>query len=501
VRPTAPDNARLDGGNGTITVSGSQTVGTLRASAGANFTLTGGTINLQTGNFGNGLVSGTLFTGEASSTLLVNSDVVLAADGGSGTREIFFAAGRLDAAASFLTINGNVSGGISGRSQTVIASARNDTSTTSIITFGSGSSIANGTSTALNIELGARDPAANSGRIVLNSALNTYTGETRIGSGTIVVNADAPSGSAGAFGNATSAVQFGYGNTPAAGTNRLLIGTAGVTIGRTIVMNYGAGSSNTYGVVLGAEHTSGSSTFSGNITLGNQIRTTTVQVTSAAGGNVNFTGNLIDGTAGSAVPIEKIGGGTVTLSGNNNYKGGTTVSAGTLRLNATTGGGAAQTASLTVSSGGILLISQSNQVNDTAAVTLSGGTIQRGSGVSETFGALSLTTGSFLDFGTGAVGNLIFGAYTPSSLLTVQNFAEGNTLTFGNSISSFLPTGGSLTNSYFSFNNAFSYNDTTFTITAIPEPSTMVVAGSLMSLLLWPTLVARLRRRMRRIPA
>jgi hypothetical protein len=138
----------------------------------------------------------------------------------------------------------------------------------------------------------------------------------------------------------------------------------------------------------------------------------------------------------------------------------------------------------------VLLIANSNQVRDGASVSLSGGTIQRGNGVSETFGALTLEGDSFLDFGNGTTGNMTFGIYeggtTPSNKLTVNRFAEGNTLVFGNNVGSFLPTGGALSNAYFSFNNGFTYNSSTFTITAIPEPSTYLAVAGLFALFLWP---------------
>jgi hypothetical protein len=125
-------------------------------------------------------------------------------------------------------------------------------------------------------------------------------------------------------------------------------------------------------------------------------------------------------------------------------------------------------------------------VNNSSAVTLSGGTIQRGSGVSEVFGNLNLTTGSFLDFGTGSTGTLSFGTYTPSALLTVDNFFQGNVLTFRSDLS------GSINNTNsFRFDNAFTSSwdsgSTTFTITAIPEPSTYLAAAGLLAVLMWPS--------------
>jgi hypothetical protein len=103
------------------------------------------------------------------------------------------------------------------------------------------------------------------------------------------------------------------------------------------------------------------------------------------------------------------------------------------------------------------------------------------------FGALTLgLTGGTLDFGTGATGTLGFGEYAPSALLTINNFFQGNTLTFGSDLS------GSINDAaLFSFDNGFtsswSSGTSTFTITAIPEPSTYLAAAGLLSLMLWPS--------------
>lgn len=80
--------------------------------------------------------------------------------------------------------------------------------------------------------------------------------------------------------------------------------------------------------VLGSDITSGSATFSGNITLENSG-----YLSSAAGGKVVFSGVIADGSNGSK-GVTKIGDGTVVLSGPNTYTGGTTASRGTLIIQA-----------------------------------------------------------------------------------------------------------------------------------------------------------------------
>jgi autotransporter-associated beta strand protein len=89
-------------------------------------------------------------------------------------------------------------------------------------------------------------------------------------------------------------------------------------------------------------------TFSGAVTLQDvhagaaDTKTLTIDSTAASGLGMVFSGVIaesISGAADDVLSLAKIGTGTLTLSGANSYKGGTTVSAGALMLNNSSGSG------------------------------------------------------------------------------------------------------------------------------------------------------------------
>jgi autotransporter-associated beta strand protein len=264
-----------------------------------------------------------------------------------------------------------------------------------------------------------------------------------------------------------------------------------VQTGATLAINAGgagaftgatSGAGSIGGLLSGVGGQGAAVNYTGNVTLG--IDTT--------GGNVTYAGAMTN--VGTTLGLHKLGSLRLTLSGNNTFTGATTVSgAGTLDLARVGGQSLGSTTSVTVNSGATLLLTQSDQVNDAATVTLSGGTIRNtnAGGIGETFGNLNLTAASFLDFGNGLGNNVMnFGTYAGGGFkLTVQDFAEGNVLTFKTDLTSTINN-----TSLFDFSNAFTsgWNSgtSTFTITAIPEPSTYVAALGLAGLILWP-----LRRR------
>jgi fibronectin-binding autotransporter adhesin len=298
------------------------------------------------------------------------------------------------------------------------------------------------------------------GTLLLTGA-NTYTGTTAVSSGVV---------------RAQNAAAFGTGLvTQADGTSKIIIDTTGTVTNAMSI--YNIASLQTV-------------TLSGNKVLNNATYDVTNNTTTTESGTLTGGGG-----------ITKLGTGTLLVTASNNFTGEVDVQAGVLDLDSSTGSAAGSTTNVIVATNATLLISQSGQVNDSATVSLSGGTITRASGVSETFGALTLTESSFLDYTTGTYGNLTFGTYTSNSKnLTLNNFFQNNSLTLGGvNLSSQIPASFSGT-SFTSANGLFTINSVsgafisfydsgadTFTIVAIPEPSTYVTAAGLLALLLWPT--------------
>jgi len=172
----------------------------------------------------------------------------------------------------------------------------------------------------------------------------------------------------------------------------------------------------------------------------------------ANGSNANTISGVISGSGA----FTQSGSGTTTLSGNNTYTGATTINAGTLALGS------------------------ADRIADTSALVLNSGTFATG-GFSETVGALTLSSSSTLDFGSGTSA-LVFAdssAKTWSGTLALTNFDIGtDTLRFGSSISAL--TVSQLNEISLSGYTASLDSSGFVTFTAIPESSTYAgIVGAL----------------------
>jgi fibronectin-binding autotransporter adhesin len=217
-----------------------------------------------------------------------------------------------------------------------------------------------------------------------------------------------------------------------------------------------------------------------------------------SGGNRTFT--VEDGAAATDLAIgavvangslKKSGAGTMVLSGVNTLSGAVTVNAGTLTLAASSGTALGSTTGITVNSGGTLMLGANDQINNSATMSLGGGTFAKGDfneGTTSSVGvgALTLTASSHIDFGTGTVGVLTFASLNPSTFtLTIDNWT-GNYNTVGSgstdrlifnsdqasNLSSFFFTGYGAGGVEFNLGGGYWE-----VVAAVPEPSTWIVAA------------------------
>jgi len=418
---------------GSVTSTGGLTInsGTVRIGNGGttgsysgDTALSGGTLAFDRSDT---LTYGGIISGSGSLAKVSAGTVVLAGNSTnfSGTLTIFAGTARIGDGAT----NGLFSGNTTVNGGGTLAFDRSDASSYSGIISGAGVVV-----------------KVNTGAMTL-TASNSYSGSTTLFAGTLVAD------HASALGSGNITFSSGGGNT---GTIRYTAASAGT--------DWGARFKNSTGTIR-------LDTDGNNVALAGAIDSSNTQ------------------------GLVKSGGGSLTLSGANAYTGTTAVTGGVLELASTGGAAAGGTSAVSVGTGATLLLSQSDQVNNGATVTLSGGTIRRASGVSEVFGNLNLTAASALDFGSGGSGLLQFGTYaqdTESALLTVQNFFQGNSLVFSQNLvaGGFIDasSSGNYDNGYFAFADGFttSWNGTdTFTITAIPEPSTYLAAAGLLAMMLW----------------
>jgi autotransporter-associated beta strand protein len=375
-----------------------------------------------------------------------------------------------------------------------------------------------GTSDALTISGKINAPGGNGGSIiktgtgvVVLSAANAYTGTTTIQAGSLVAGAAAPSGSAGAFGNAASALVLGNGSTGASDAPAVLINGA-FTVGRAITVG-SVSNTNAYNAIIGGSNTSGTSTYSGNITLNTTASNYTVTLQAATGGTVNFTTGTWT-TNNKAINIGSSGNaGTVRLSNSLSTTGAVNVNYGTFQVNSTLGGsGSAVTVasgatlqgtgtiskSVTINAGGTLAAGNSIESLATGDLTMVGAAIfayeMNNDAVAGVAGDLTAVTGNLtLDSGNVSILNLYelgAGSWTAGEKLTLIAYSGS----WNNGLFSYNSStlADDSTISFSGANWTFNYNDTSaggnytgdltgmtsyITMTVIPEPSVALLGG------------------------
>jgi len=233
------------------------------------------------------------------------------------------------------------------------------------------------------------------GTLTLNGT-SSYNGTTTVSTGTLVVGANAPSGSTGALGNASSEVVLG---TAGGSTSASLVIDGAFTAGRDIRTPTANTTDNGTRVLTLGGNAAANSTFSGNITLGTENQAGRgVTLTAASGGQVTFTGVIQNPASMDATSytVTKSGLGTVVLSNTNTYSGNTTVSAGTFLVNGSTAAGAVAVGSNSTL-GGTGTINGSTTLNSASLAPATAGV----AGLL-TFGANLTITSATLNFDLGA---------------------------------------------------------------------------------------------------
>lgn len=469
---------------GTVTVSGTQTVGNVilgsstgsfTTGTGTAYTLNGGIIDIRAASFAVGLNNNL-----GNSTLNSQTNWFGGSTAGATNQQ------RININSGLLTLAGTVqdASGVSGThnlSLELYSGSSLDISGS--ITKASGSSGV--------VLLVGNAGTANNTFVSLGGNNTGLTGAVALGRGTLTLNhSNALSGSTGVtVANVNTTV-------PAADTANLLIGTAGVTISQAITYTALTATDTSDIRTIGGSNTTGTATFSGTITLGAFAASGTgssLRVTSASGGTVDFSGNITDGSNSVALLLNGTGSVRFTRATGMNYDGGTTVSSGTLLVNNTSGSG-----------------------TGTGAVSVGSAATLGGSGIIS--GNTTLASGSFLAPGAsaGAAGNLTFGgnldisglaAGTGGLLFDLGAAGSGDKITlstgalsigsgvldfndfsftalsgFGAGVYTLIDTstsivgtlGSNLTGTVAGLDAVLSLsgNDVILTVTAIPEPST-----------------------------
>lgn len=222
------------------------------------------------GDFGTAIFTNTnTYTGATTignrQTLIVTADGALGATSGNVTVNnggtLGFQGGVNYTSAQAVSVRGtgNGRGALENRSGTNSFAGTITMTADSTIGITSGQLTLSGQITGGNRDLNVTGP----GTLVVQNATSNYTGITSVESGTLRVEADVPSGSAGALGNATSAVLVG----DTSGSNDAALVTGGAfTVGRNIIVQAGTSGTATLGGVSG-----NASNFSGTVSMGHEL--------------------------------------------------------------------------------------------------------------------------------------------------------------------------------------------------------------------------------------
>ena len=465
--PTAGFTFGASGGG--ITLSNPMTVQASSSGTQGTRTLSGTAVNGNTNTY-SGVI--TLNTGLLVQSASSGSSVATTATAGI----LLFQTGSIDFGTSALTVNSNVDG--------------NNADTYSA----QGTVRLNGALTSSNAT-GGSIVKDGSGTLIIQSTGNTYTGSTGAGVALNTNGTRIGGGILGIFGDTS------LGIAPATSANNVFFTTSALNQNVDSIQPTLRADAN-------------------NITL---AATRNINIASGVTGRIDSNGNtftiagVINGSGGN---LNKIGAGTLVLTGANTYTGTTTISNGTLNaaangaLGSGTGGTAVGTSGITVNSGGTLMLTNSAATDrvrsdapiilgsgGSATISTSGsGNVSEGTGAQVTngglpsgsstigLGSLTLQSNSTIDFSSLSGGTLTFASFSPGTFtLNILNWtssASFASLTSGtDGVDDRLIFGGGAppNTAFITFNGtpaAFIPLDTGFyEVVPIPETSTWIGAA------------------------
>jgi autotransporter-associated beta strand protein len=415
--------------------------------------------NLDTVTFDDTAATATpsLAAGLQPAAILVTNNSLAYTFGGSGNLTgtgplIKTGSGTLTVA----TVNNSYSGSITVNGGT-LAVASGDNLGSGLLTLGNGTTLAlpgNGGSVALGNPVFV--PAGQTASITSGVPSSSLSGNFSSGNSatTLYINGSV------SFGGGTSAQLDGF------------TGTINLQSGGAIRYSYSTGTGNTFGsfahamVINGtlqprnAGNTIQLGAFTGSGTLAGQATQPasgggTGTTTYLVGGNntsASFAGTIIDSNPTNITTLYKIGTGTLALSGNSSYTGGTTISAGTLLVSNLTGS-ATGSGDLEVFSGATLT---GNGIIGSSTTIDNGATLAPGSptGLLTISNNLTLNDNSLVLFGLGTNSDVVSvsGDLFLTGQLQVSNnggfgvgaytlFTCGGALSIGNLVLASAPAG------------------------------------------------------------
>ena len=446
--------------NAALNIAGTNTTASITSLTVANYTASSGA-EAATGNVS---ISGGNVTDSGGITLANRS----ASGNATGT-----ASGTLSLTGGSLTVGGDITTSGSGNSSTLISTVTLNGGTLDLGNHsigGSGQLITN-----LNFQAGTlknvaginngaglvkiSDGTAGNGTLVLAGA-NTYSGGTTLQAGTLVAGVSNVNSTSGAFGptnGTTGLVTLGTASTNNSPVSLL---NAGFTVSNPITVSSNA---NSGGYTIGGSNTSGTASYTGNITLNRPVT-----LTAASGGTVDFsTGSWTSGN--NAVTVTGAGTSIVQLSNTLSTTGGVSVNSGQLNLNASTLTGNV-TAAATTTAG--------NSGNYTGGTLGGNGTV---SGTVTLSGNNTLVHGGIIapGFNSSTVGTLTTGNQTWNggaayrwAITNSGNAAVGSALS-GNATNDILKIGTTSSNTL-----TVSTSGTAFTIAPLGNLSTSITLGA-----------------------